>query len=91
MPLEILTLLDELIVEGFSETDALLALYQALAEHPGNDILEEPFIKRVKAATVAKPANLLLVERFRELLDTLRGDDGSSRYDIPAFLRNHAD
>lgn len=54
-------------------------------------MLEEPFIKRVEAATVANPANPLLVERFRELLDTLWGDDGSSRYDIPAFLRTHVD
>ena len=54
-------------------------------------MLEEPFIKRVEAATVAKPANPLLVERFRELLDTLWGNDGSSRYDIPEFLGNYAD
>ena len=89
VPLAILSLLDELIVEGFGETDVVLALYQALAEHASNEMLEEPFIKRVEAATVSKAADPALVERFRVLLDALWANDNNSRYDIPAFLRTH--
>jgi hypothetical protein len=91
VPLAILSLLDELIVEGFGETDVVLALYQALAEHASNEMLEEPFIKRVEAATVSKAADPALVERFRVLLDALWANDNNSRYGIPAFLRTHAD
>jgi Ca-activated chloride channel family protein len=97
LPEELEKLFDELICEGLAEKDVLLALYQALADHDGAVRLGVRFAAKVKAAIGTQVPQDALIARFRDLLNQLWVDHGSTpaprpdRYDIPAFLRHQAD
>ncbi|MFZ4539030.1 VIT and vWA domain-containing protein [Propionivibrio sp.] len=97
LPKELGTLFDELVHEGHGEKEVLLALYQALTEHDGMELLGEAFVEKAKAAIGNHTPQRPLVARFGELLNELWAANGQfppaavDRYDIPAFLRKHAD
>lgn len=92
-PLE--TLLNELAAANYSDDDIVRAFYQALIEHDGSVEFNEKSLRKIKAIVGESPLIPGLVSLILNVLNTLWRDrsDASlaARYDIPAFLRKHAD
>ncbi len=97
LPEELKELFDELVREGHAEQDVLIALYQALAEHDGAVLLGVAYAAKAKVAIGTQVPQDALIARFRDVLNQLWVEHGSTpeprpdRYDIPAFLRHQAD
>lgn len=92
-PLE--KLLKELALANYSDDDIVRAFYRAFIEHDGSVDVAEKHLKKMHAIVGDKPLIEELVSRILKVLNTLFNEryQGSydDRYDIPAFLRKHAD
>ncbi len=90
-PKEVLELLDAMEGEGHGETDIIRAFYHALLEHDGRDRLTDRCRLKLASFIGGHELDAALVQRWLEVLDQLFMPWVVDRYDIPAFLRKHAD
>lgn len=88
-------LLKELALANYSDDDIVRAFYRAFIEHDGSVDVSEKHLRKMHAIVGEKPLIEELVSRILKVLNTLYNEQqqGSlgDRYDIPAFLRRHAD
>ena len=91
---ETLAELLERLCEAHSEAGIVVAFYQALLEYDGKGQFDSPFQKKIESII---GNNVPAIEAVVAIVDCLNGlrnapeQLGANRYDIPAFLRKHAD
>lgn len=95
LPAPLENLLNELAAENYSDDDIVRAFYRAFIEHDGSLNIKDKFLKKMDAIVGSTPIIPELVSRILKMLNTLCNERmqglGADRYDIPAFLRKHAD
>lgn len=95
LPAPLEKLLKELAAANYSDDDIVRAFYRAFIEHDGSVDVAEKHLKKMHAIVGSQPLMEELVSRILAVLNTLFNEQqqGSldNRYDIPAFLRKHAD
>ncbi|HMV00315.1 MAG TPA: VIT and VWA domain-containing protein [Rhodocyclaceae bacterium] len=95
LPDDLQNLLDELGQEGVTEEAIVLAFYQAILTHAGQDRLTAKCRAAVTKLIGNRQGDADLVARWITVLDQLHADEengaGSSRHDILAFLRKQAE